>query len=71
MLEYQDIEITCLCGQPFIWTAGEQSFLNDLVLDGKIPSVQQPKRCIPCRKRKKEERESKLRNQPREFQEHF
>ena len=53
MKEYQDIELICLCGAPFIWTSGEQKFLNDLADEGKIASVQQPRRCVPCRQQKK------------------
>lgn len=53
--QYQDIELTCLCGMPFIWTSGEQKFINDLLESGKIPSVQTPKRCLECRKKRKEE----------------
>ena len=56
MNEYQDIEIICICGASFIWTIGEQKFLNDLLEKGKIGMVIEPKRCIPCRRKKKEER---------------
>ncbi|KKT20036.1 MAG: hypothetical protein UW07_C0019G0008 [Candidatus Nomurabacteria bacterium GW2011_GWF2_43_8] len=59
MNPYNDIELVCLCGEPFVWSAGEQTFINDLYEKGKIPSVQQPKRCVPCRKKKKEQRERK------------
>ena len=54
--EYKDIEIICLCGESFIWSSGEQSFMNQLKEDGKISFVQTPKRCQPCRKKHKEER---------------
>ena len=54
MNEYQDIELICVNGEPFTWTAGEQEFLNGLKDAGKIPNVQQPKRCPPCRKENKE-----------------
>ena len=57
MNQYQDIELVCICGAPFTWTSGEQAFMHDLAEKGKIPSVQQPKRCVPCRKKKKEQRE--------------
>ena len=33
--QYQNIELICLCGEPFIWTAGEQAFLQGLIDDGK------------------------------------
>lgn len=59
MTEYNDIELVCLCGAPFTWTAGEQKFLNDLVNEGKIASVQQPKRCAPCRQKNREEHKRK------------
>lgn len=56
--EYKDIQLTCLCGEPFVWEAGEQKFLNDLASDGKIPSVQVPKRCVDCRRKKRELRDA-------------
>lgn len=56
MSDYQNIEVTCVCGVVFDWTPGEQTFLNDLVSAGKIQSVQQPKRCVDCRRKRKEER---------------
>ena len=59
MNQYNDIEIICICGKDFIWTSGEQNFLNALVGNWKIPSVTQPKRCPSCRQKKKEERERK------------
>ncbi len=47
--EFQDVEIDCVdCGQPFIWTGGEQVFFRDKGL--KHP----PKRCKPCKKAKNE-----------------
>lgn len=58
MPEFKDIKLTCLCGRDFIWTAGEQEFLNDLKERGKIPTVQTPKRCASCRKAKRAEKES-------------
>lgn len=57
MNPYQDIEFVCICGEPFVWTKGEQGFMHDLEAKGKIPSVQEPKRCVPCRKKKKEQHE--------------
>lgn len=62
-MEYQDIKLTCLCGEPFIWTRGEQKFLQSLIDDGKMNrdgtpiTFIQPKRCAPCRKWNKEKRE--------------
>lgn len=57
MNNYNDIELTCLCGEPFIWSVGEQEFLNDLFDNKKIPAVIQPKRCFICKKRKREQQE--------------
>lgn len=55
---YQDKEIVCaLCGMNFVWTSGEQSFLNDLKDAGKIQFVVSPKRCPDCRRIRKEEQE--------------
>lgn len=62
MSEFLDIEITCICGKPFIWTAGEQEFINDLHFKGKIDKVNRPKRCVPCRQKKKEERAQQEQN---------
>lgn len=53
-MEFQDKELVCPCGNTFIWMKGEQEFLNDLYNKGKIDSLNEPKRCIPCRKKKKE-----------------
>lgn len=57
MNDYTDIEIICVCGESFIWTSGERVFMEKLKDDGKISSVQTPKRCPKCRKKSKEERE--------------
>ncbi len=54
MSQYTDINYVCMCGDPFVWTAGEQRFMNELASKGKISSVIPPKRCIPCRNKKKE-----------------
>ena len=56
---YEDKEIVCaLCDTNFMWTSGEQSFLNDLKDEGKIQFVVLPKRCPDCRRKKKEEEEN-------------
>lgn len=57
MNEFEDKDLVCICGELFVWTAGEQNFINDLYLKKKIPSVQTPKRCQPCREKKRKERE--------------
>ncbi|MEX2053047.1 MAG: zinc-ribbon domain containing protein [Candidatus Paceibacterota bacterium] len=57
--EHQDIELVCMCGAPFIWTKGEQKFIGQLLSEGKISSIVTPKRCQPCRQKKKEEREAR------------
>lgn len=54
---YEDKKMVCFCGVEFIWTRGEQAFLNDLATQGKINAVQQPKRCPPCRQEHKAQRE--------------
>lgn len=62
---FQDIEKTCVeCGAGFIWTAGEQKFMNRLYDEGKVQSVIEPKRCPACRAKKKERLER--RNQEHE-----
>lgn len=59
MEPYQDIELTCVCGKKFLWTKGEQSFMNDLLEKGKIPEVKTPKRCKECRAKNKQKREAR------------
>lgn len=54
--EYEDKDLVCLCGERFVWTMGEQKFLDDLLASGKVDEVKQPKRCKPCRLKKREER---------------
>lgn len=62
MNQFEDIELTCICGAPFTWTSGEQGFLQSLIDDGKTNrdgstiTFTQPKRCKECRLKKKEER---------------
>jgi len=45
-----DQEITCLCGQSFKFTEGEQEFY-------KTKGLLAPKRCPACRSEKKRRRE--------------
>jgi len=45
--EFQDRSITCVdCGEPFVWTSGEQVFFHDKGLKNE------PKRCKPCKQAK-------------------
>lgn len=45
--DYQDKDIICVdCGEPFIWTAGEQVFFHDKGLQNE------PKRCKGCKQAK-------------------
>ncbi|MBA2621076.1 MAG: zinc-ribbon domain containing protein [Acidobacteria bacterium] len=47
--ELEDIEIVCIdCGNPFVWTIGEQSFFRDKGLQNP------PKRCKDCKNAKNE-----------------
>ena len=47
--DFQERSITCVdCGEPFIWTAGEQVFFHDKGLKNE------PKRCKPCKHAKNE-----------------
>jgi CxxC-x17-CxxC domain-containing protein len=42
--DFQDRSIKCVdCGEPFIWTVGEQVFFHDKGLKNE------PKRCKPCK----------------------
>lgn len=59
MEQYQDIEITCDCGEQFWWTAGEQKFMNRLREEGKVEEVARPRRCPRCREEKKRRFENK------------
>jgi hypothetical protein len=58
----QDKELVCVnpkCGDTFVWTAGEQNFMQNLLEQGKIDVVVEPKRCPDCRRAKKERFEKK------------
>ena len=47
-MSYQDRTLTCVdCGQPFIWTAGEQEFYAQRGL------TNEPRRCPDCRRARK------------------
>lgn len=59
MSKYQDVKIVCSrCGTSFVWTKGEQKFMQDLKEAGKVPEVVTPKRCVRCRIQRKEISES-------------
>jgi hypothetical protein len=49
---FEDKEITCGCGNVFIWTAGEQEYYRD-------KGLQAPRSCPECRAKKKAEREQR------------
>lgn len=56
MKSFQDIDKVCIeenCKAPFVWTAGEQSFMQQLHDEGKIKEINPPKRCSDCRAAKK------------------
>ena len=71
MNQFENKDLTCICGAQFVWTSGEQKFMNDLLEKGKFDKVDKntgetitgeimtPKRCVPCRRKKKEERQSR------------
>ena len=46
MDEFEDVALICICGDTFIWTAGEQKFYQE-------KGYFQPKRCVSCRAKKK------------------
>lgn len=55
-MEKEDIELTCKdCEQLFIYTKGEQNFMSDLFIKGKLDKdgvegkIVTPKRCPECR----------------------
>lgn len=52
-----DKTIKCTnCKVEFIFTDGEQKYLQNLVNEGKIQEFNLPKRCVKCRKIHKEEK---------------
>ena len=60
--EYKDIELVCICGESFIWTSGEQKFMDSLVADGKIQFVKQPKHCAFCRTERRAQLKQQTKN---------
>ena len=55
--EFQDETIVCVdCGKEFVFTTGEQNFYKEKGLQNK------PKRCIDCRRKKKEQALAKQNN---------
>lgn len=56
MEQFKDIELKCSCGKEFIWSIGEQEFINNLLESGKISSIESPKRCLSCRNKRKQQR---------------
>jgi CxxC-x17-CxxC domain-containing protein len=54
-MEFADRQITCIdCGQPFLFTAGEQEFF------ARKGFHEEPKRCKPCRDQRKARRNNDL-----------
>ncbi len=54
-MDYEDKTITCKdCRSRFTWTAGERKFMQELLDNGKIPSLSEPVRCRPCKQLKRE-----------------
>lgn len=71
---FQEVEIQCMnannpkygdCEGMFVWSKGEQKFLQRLVDEGKTNSdgsqvtFTQPRRCKSCRLAKRREREAR------------
>ena len=57
---YQEIKKICVqCKEEFVWTEGEQRFMNRLFEEGKIQKVVEPKRCPDCRKEKRKRFENR------------
>lgn len=70
---YEDKELVCQDkdhkgeDKTFIWERGEQAFIHQLDLEGKLQGeVTSPKRCKACRIRRKAEKEERER---KEFEE--
>jgi CxxC-x17-CxxC domain-containing protein len=54
-MEFVDRQITCMdCGQPFLFTAGEQEFYE------RKGFREEPKRCKPCRDARKSRKNGAL-----------
>lgn len=50
----KDIEIICSdCKSHFTFTVGEQNFMENLYRNGQIKGLVNPKRCVPCRNKRK------------------
>jgi hypothetical protein len=69
MQQYEDLALSCkFCGNHFIWTQGEQEFIQRLIdagkknRDGSPIIYAEPKRCIDCRLKKKKMMEARNRN---------
>jgi len=59
--KYKDKVFNCKdCSIEFIWSAGEQMFLNSLLDNKKIPFVAEPTRCYACKKQRDNYFKSKL-----------
>lgn len=51
---FQEKQIECIgCGETFAWTVGEQKFMQGLIDKGEISNPSDPKRCKPCRDKRK------------------
>lgn len=51
-----DIKLKCIeCGKEFILSESEQMYFKKLLKEGRIKSYNQPKRCLQCRKNKKQQ----------------
>lgn len=53
MSTYTNKEIVCSCGTMFVWTKGEQKFMQTLLTNGVIQVLEEPKRCRECKEIKK------------------
>lgn len=51
-----DKNIICICGEPFIFTVGEQRFYKER-------SYEEPKRCPDCRLKRRQQREEQQRRE--------
>lgn len=49
----EDISIICLCGQEFKWKVGQQEYMEQLLAEGKVSGIYQPKRCPDCAEKKR------------------
>ena len=52
-MSHVDQKIKCVCGKEFVWTIGEQKFMETLQDRGLVQEIHAPRRCLECRAKRK------------------